>query len=1060
MQLPVLTSRPAHAHPGSVLGALPAGGPELSDAQAQELRGSVRGEVKLGGHDRQLYSTDASIYQVMPLGVVVPADEADAQRAVEFCDRHAVALLARGGGTSLAGQCTARALVMDVSSRLLAIGPVTRASDGTGACRAQAGVTLDELNSHLARERTGLFFAPDPSTTAQATIGGCIGNNAAGSRSVKYGRTVDSIVTIDALTSTGHALTLGPGAGGRDPVALKLADGVIGVVKRYERLIRERYPKTLRRNAGYALDLILAQLDRGVTAHELDLTKLLCGSEGTLAVTLAAQVRLLPVPRAKGLALVSFASVDGAIEAVPSILTSGPSAVELVDDVVIEAALNNIECRAYVGAFPPPPGGAGVGDIKGVLYVEYHEGSEGELAQKLAQLRGLLPARCAVRDVTDAKGMADAWKLRKAGEPLLHGLPGSRKPLTFVEDNAVPPEKLGEFVRAFRRLVEREGTRAAFWAHASVGVLHVRPLLDPNNPADMAALKRIAVEAADLAKACGGVMSGEHGDGKVRGPLLERFYGPELMGAFREVKALFDPKGLFNPGNITAPGSIDSILERTRSEPVPGQRPHVPRVATYFTYEDHDGFGHAVERCNGSGVCRKQSGGTMCPSYRGTMQERHSTRGRGNALRLAITGQLPAGGGAGAETGGEAGGPSWDDPETIKTLDLCLSCKACKSECPSNVDIARLKAEYTAQRYKVQGRVPISAVATGYVRVLNRLGSLVPGLANTVNKTRLARAVINRVLKVHPQRTLPAFSPSLYRVVGRGGGDASRPPDRVPVQAPRVAVFADCFTTYNESAIGLATVRVLRELGYHVELPGSNWRGGCCGRSMISVGMLPQAIETIDATIQVLRPLIDDDQVRAIVFAEPSCLSAVKDDWLQLNCQTPLEVRQRLAAKSFLVEDFVDASWDQHPQREGLERALVAASAQAAQGRGVMLHAHCHQKALWGAGTSARLLTRLFGPALSTPDTGCCGMAGSFGYDRDKFDLSMTIGNLPRTGVLTVARQTPAEATICATGTSCRHQIKDGAARHSVHPIELLWELMSGAGSGPQDGRGSGLGPR
>jgi len=989
---------------------------------AEALGRSLAGRVRFGHHDRQLYSTDASIYQVQPIGVVIPANVADMVRAVEVCAEHNAAILPRGGGTSLAGQCTAHAVVLDASAGLLGISDI-QAGAGGGSCWAEAGVALDELNNLLTRSGTGLFFPPDPSTTAQATIGGCIGNNAAGSRSVKYGRTVDSILAIDCATATGHRLTLGPGAGRADAIALKLADGVTRIVRAYEPLIRQRYPKTLRRNAGYALDLILKQLDAGITPHDLDLCPLLCGSEGTLAITLRAKCRLLPVPAAKGLALVSFASVDDAIAAVPGILTTGPSAVELIDDVVIEAALNNIECRGYVDAFPRLPGSARIEDLKAVFYIEYHEPSAQALTQKLAGVRAALPG-APVRDVTDAPGMANAWKLRKAGEPLLHALPGARKPLTFVEDNAVPPERLGEFVRRFRQIVEREGTRAAFWAHASVGVLHVRPMLDPHSPKDMEALKRIAVEVADLAKECGGVMSGEHGDGKVRGPLLERFYGPELMHAFAQVKALFDPKGLLNPGNIVAPGNIDSILQRTRTEPQPGQHPHVPHVETFYTYDDQDGFDHAVQACNGAGVCRKQSGGTMCPSYRATMDERHSTRGRGNALRLAITGQSSA----------DGNGPTWSDPETIKTLDLCLSCKACKGECPSNVDIARLKAEFTAQRYRQGARPTISALATGHVRILNRLGSIMPGLANAIGKTRSARAVINAIMRLHPRRTLPPFSKSLYALWPRATRHAR-------THTPRVAIFADCFTTYNESHIGLAAQRVLEKLGYHAELPGSNWAGGCCGRSVISVGLLPSAIAMIEATIAQLRPLIEDDAVCAILFLEPSCLSAVKDDWLELKCQTPLALRQRLAEKSYLIEDFLDRHWDKHPNATLL--ASAAARAQASNPHPVVLHAHCHQKALWGTGTSSRLLSRILGTNLRTPDTGCCGMAGSFGYDREKFDLSMAIGNLPSGGILPIARAAGAQETICATGTSCRHQIKDGAGRAALHPIQLIDQLLA-----------------
>jgi Fe-S oxidoreductase len=413
----------------------------------------------------------------------------------------------------------------------------------------------------------------------------------------------------------------------------------------------------------------------------------------------------------------------------------------------------------------------------------------------------------------------------------------------------------------------------------------------------------------------------------------------------------------------------------------------------------------------------------MCPSYRGTLDERHATRGRGNALRLAISGQLNADG---------SSKPKWDDEETIKTLDLCLGCKACKSECPSNVDIARLKAEYTAQRFKATGRIPLAAKITGHVRWLNKLGAMTPGLANWFNTTPIARALINAVMKMHPKRSIPKFSRSLYAELGhRDGSLAGAKPG-----ALRVAIYADCFTTYNESRIGLAMDSVLRKLGYAVDLP----RVGCCGRSMISMGMLEQAIEQIDRTIEQLRPSIEDENVRAIVFAEPSCLSAVKDDWLTLKCASSIELRKKLAAKAMLVEDFVDRYWDQHPagavkvRREALPKQAI-------------LHAHCHQKALWGGATSARVLRRLLGDALATPDTGCCGMCGAFGYDRDKYELSMKIGNLsgkgePGGGILPIARGADAQAVIVAPGTSCRHQIKDGADREAIHPIELVDRMI------------------
>ena len=1013
MHLPVLNNPgPTHQHAGTTTG-----GSDLDPKLAEQLTTALgdMAEVRTARHDRLLYATDASMYQVEPLGVVIPRCAEAVERVIAWCDQNVVAALPRGGGTSLAGQCTSRAVVIDTSASLRALGNVEH-----DAVWAEAGCVPDEINAELARRGHSLFFAPDPATVAQACIGGCIGNNASGSRSIKYGRTVDSLLAIDAVLSSGARVTFEAGAGRRDPVAFKLAEGVARIVKTNERLIRERYPKTLRRNAGYALDMVLSQLDAGVEPADLDLTRLLCGSEGTLAVTLAAKLKLFPLPKAKGLALVSFPSVDAAIEAVPALIQTGVSAVELVDDVVIEAALHNRECREYVKAFPlvngQPPAG--------VLYVEYHEPSAESLAAKLGSISRVLPAGTPIRLVTESSGMADAWKLRKAGEPLLHGLPGDRKPLTFIEDNAVPPEQLGRFVRELRAIVEREGTRAAFWAHASVGVLHVRPLLDPHDEQDLERLQRIALQAADLAKDCGGVMSGEHGDGRVRGPLLERFYGSELMRAFRDVKVLFDPNSILNPGNEVAPGLLSTIVERTRIEPMRidgvaySRKPAVPPVNTYYQYDDHHGFDGAVERCNGAGVCRKQSGGTMCPSYRGTADERHSTRGRGNALRLAITGQ---------STADATGDHAWNDPETIKTLDLCLSCKACKTECPSNVDIARLKAEYTAQRYKQAGTVPFGALATGHVRMLNRIGSLTPNLANWAASTSIGKWIAERAMGIDRRRPLPKFARSLYKQWGakRAGSTAS----------PTVAVFGDCFTVYNEPHIGLAARRVLERLGYSVELP----QHGCCGRSMISVGMLSQAIETIDDTVEQLRPLIENDTVRAIVFVEPSCLSAVKDDWLQLKCRTPLSLRVKLASKSMLVEQFIDAQWETHPARPTVSQS---------QAQRVALHAHCHQKALWGTGSSGNILKRLIGDRLATLQTGCCGMAGSFGYDRKKYDLSMTIANLPahQGGVMQSieASSKGLPLTVCATGTSCRHQIADasGGKQRAIHPIELIDQLL------------------
>lgn len=1018
---------------------------------ARELANAIEGDVRFGIHDRMLYATDASLYQVEPIGVVIPASTEDAIAAIEFCHRNGLPVLPRGGGTSLAGQCTNFAVVIDFSSRCHRLLSVDEAG---GSCIVEPGITVDDLNDRLAGTRW--FFAPDPATSRHCNIGGCLGNNAAGARSILYGRTSENLIGIDACLADGARARFYAGSGASDARVLAITRDACDVVARHAGLIRDHFPKTVRRNAGYGLDMVLKEMEKAgwrgdpsverQIAERVNLATLLCGSEGTLAVTLGATLKLREKPKSKGLAVVGFASVDEAMDAVNPILATGPSAVELLDDTVIDLARANNECRRYVDLMPAPASGS----LKAVLYVEYFSTTgPDEIAAKFAELSGVVGTASAQYH-TDASAMLNAWKLRKAGEPLLHGIPGHRKPITFVEDNAVPVQRLPEFVREFRRIVDEHGTRAAFYAHASVGVLHVRPLLDIHDGQDREHMRSIAVKIADLARSMGGVMSGEHGDGRIRGPLLERFFGPELMGAFREVKRIFDPANLLNPGMVVPePGSarpIEAITSNLRVmpaevgeayAPVKPERPlaGVPGVETYFTYDDQHGFDGAVEMCNGAGVCRKKQGGTMCPSYMASLDERHVTRGRGNALRLAITGQLPHES-AGAAMPSLRGQPCWDDPGTIETLDWCLSCKACKTECPSNVDIARLKAEYTGQRYKSRGGAPLKARIFANVRILNRLGAMAPGLANWAGGLSISKWIASRLLRIDPRRSLPPFGRSLTRAF-RGRADAS-PVDRSGFagdERPVVALFGDCFSMYNEPGIGLATRRLYEALGYRVELVDA----GCCARAMISTGLLEDAIRTADATLARLQPWIEDAHVRAILVAEPSCLSSFKDDWRQLKLRTPMPVREALAAKSFLPEDFADKAWDSHPRRP-LQQEIDARASRAAPGR-IMLHGHCHQKALWGSQTSSNLLKRLLGNRVETLETGCCGMAGSFGFFESNYDLSMKIGEL---SLLPAVRIAAADAVVCAPGTSCRHQIHDGAGRAAIHPIELAAMLVAG----------------
>lgn len=980
----------------------------------RDLSNAVRGDVRFGAHDRGLYATDASIYQVEPLGVVIPESVDDAVAAVKFCAGRGLPMLPRGGGTSLAGQCVNRAVVVDMSAHCRGVSAVNADERW---CEALAGSTIEEINRHL--QPTGLFFAPDPSTLRQANVGGCIGNNAAGTRSIRYGRTAENVLAVDAILASGMRVRFDEGAAARDPVVRRITAEVVDVVKRHERLIRERFPKTLRRNAGYALDMVQQQLELpGSPLDNVNLAALLCGSEGTLAFTAGARLKLHKSPTHKALAVIGFPSVDAAVAMVPALLEAWPGhppgAVELLDDLVLRLARENLEYRRYVDLMPQPKDQP----LEAVLYVELLETNEPNLGEAISAVLGVA-GDAPIEVHREPAAIARALKLRQAGEPLLHALPGERKPLGFVEDNAVPVEHLGEFVREFRAICASHDTTAAFYAHASVGVLHVRPLLDLRSETDRAAAVDIAQRVADLAQSLGGVMSGEHGDGRARGPLLERYFGPELMAAFREVKAIFDPEALLNPGNIVAPAGASSIVEQTRIRPA-DRNVDVPAVDTFFEFRDQGGFGHAIERCNGAGVCRKTSGGTMCPSYLGTLDERHSTRGRGNALRLAVTGQL-----------GGLDQPNWNDAETNETLGLCLSCKACKAECPSNVDIARLKAEYTAQSHKASGGPPIAARAFGNIRTLNRLGAITPGLSNAIGRIGPIRAVLNKLLSVSADRSLPEISKPLPKVWQTRAMSAD--------SRPVVLLFGDCFSMYNESDIGVAAAKLLEAFGYRPVLADA----GCCGRAMISTGLLPDAVKAVERSAGELGAAIDRYDAAAVLVLEPSCLSAICDDWLDLRSSVPLAERERIAARSFLVEDFLARRWDDHPVHPEFD----------APDAPLALHTHCHQDALLGSDSSAALLRRALGESnVRVLDTGCCGMAGSFGYLADNYDLSMRIGELT---VFPAVRSCDAHTDVLAPGTSCRHQIKDGTGRSAEHPVAYLArrlrrvESMSSEASAP-----------
>lgn len=970
---------------------------------ARDLQSIIRGDVRFSRHDRMLYSTDASIYQVEPIGIVVPRTREDTSAVIEYARDHGLAVLPRGGGTSLAGQAVSHAIIVDCSQyqrRILEVDPEGR------TCRVEAGVVLDQLNRAVAQH--GLMFGPDVATASHATIGGMIGNNSAGAHSILYGRTVEHLRGVEAVLPDGTVTRFDADSINRTGRADELTHSIAQIIAPIEAGIDARFPKIKRHVDGYNLDLILDGIRRSTTDNleRVNLSDLICGSEGTLAMILEAELALVETPPSKGLAVAAFSSVDHALEHLPAILATSPSAVELLDDRVIALGRQNVKCRAYVDMLPRLNGsfpGA-------VLYIEYFGGSQDEIDASFEELRRIHEER-SLQFFTEADDMRRAWALRRSGEPLLHAMPGHRKPIAFVEDLAVDPQRLGDFVREFRRIIESHGTQAAFYAHASVGCLHIRPMIDLKVSDDVERMQRIAEDATRLITSYQGALSGEHGDGRARSHLLEKFYGKDIIDAFAAIKTLFDPDNRFNPGVIVDPASMtESWRVRPEDEVV-----NVPEIDTYFRYEPERGFGEAVEQCNGAGVCRRMTEGAMCPSYRATLDERHATRGRGNALRLAITGQL----------GSTRTAPVWNDAETLETLDLCLSCKACKAECPSNVDIAKLKAEYIAQSRNAGRRTTLFERMTGNIRAANRLGARMPGLANFINSTAIARMLSNRLLGIDPRRSLPKFQRSLFQQVKARKRQASSSSSSVSHRRPTVLLFADCFNTYNEPHVGMAAIDVLEACGYRVIIPDV----GCCGRAQISLGLLETAQKTIARTARTLERILDEEDITAILTLEPSCCSAILDDWLDLTLDADRDTLQHIAARTHLAEDFLEREWNHHPRTPNLSSTRDG-------GAPILLHGHCHQKALWGVERTEALLRRVHGGRVpvTTLDTGCCGMAGAFGFTRDHYDLSMKIGEL---SLFPPLRENP-DAHIAAPGTSCRHQILDALGRHAVHPIELV----------------------
>ena len=959
------------------------------------LRRVVRGSVRFDAASKLLYSTDASMYQVEPIGVVTPRDADDVRAAVQVAREQKVALLPRGGGTSLTGQTVNRALVLDFTQHM---NQVLEVNPEELWARVQPGLVQDELNHHVRGK--GLLFGPDTSTSNRATLGGMMGNNSGGSHSLAYGLTVDHVIEIRALLVDGTEVIFGELTADEFEAKTRVA-GLEGQIYRevaairdtYADEIRRQYPKHWRRVAGYNLNELVGV---GIRPHSyagggngkprpFSMARLVVGSEGTLLTILEAKVRLVKRPKATAVNVIHYRDMQEALESSQAILETGPYAVEVTDKLILDLARANIEQSRRMGWVQ--------GDPAAIMIVEYTGENEAEAKSKVEKLE----ARRA-RDrfgyhghiALDAGEQRTIWNLRKAGLGLLLGMKGDKKPIAFVEDTCVEPRHLAAFVPRFKEIFAKHDTVGAYYGHCSVGCLHIRPVIDLKVPRGMEQVRAIADEITALVVEFGGTISSEHGDGRARSPFLERMFGPTLMQAFRRLKRAFDPDDRMNPGNIVdSPG----ILENLRY----GVDYKTWAPETMLDFSAQGGFAASVEMCNGVGVCRKKLEGTMCPSYMATKDEEHSTRGRANALRAVLSGRLPA--------------TEFHGKRLYEVMDLCLECKGCKAECPSNVDMAKLKYEFLHHYYKANG-LPLRNRLFGRIERLNRLSSLAPTISNWIMSVPFNRWLMEKLVGIDRRRPLPALAEQTFTdwfAKRTPLGDASR---------GEVVLFHDTFVTYNTPEIGRAAVQLLEAAGYQVVLVERK----CCGRPLISKGMLTEARDNAAFNVAQLHPYAARGV--AIVGLEPSCLLTIRDEWVDL---LRTDEARTVAGQAALLEQFL-----LRERQRGLTLSWTS------HGREALLHGHCHQKAIVGTAPTVGAL-QWAGYKVSEVDSGCCGMAGSFGFEREHYDISVELGNRRLAPAVKAA---PAAMEVVAPGISCRQQIQHLAGRRAKHPAEVLWEAL------------------
>ncbi len=948
-----------------------------ADTLRRELESKIEGEVRFDAVSRALYSTDASVYEIKPVGVVIPRNREDILRSLEICRRHGCPITMRGGGTSQCGQSIGSGLQIDISKYY---NRVLEVNAGERWVRVEPGIVLDELNAQLAP--LGLRFAPDISTASRATIGGMMANNAAGARSVWWGRTIDHVQEMVVALSDASVVhfreiprTEVPAG---DTLEAACYRTVLGLASEHAAEIDRRYPKILRHVGGYNLDEFTD------AAKPVNLAKIMVGSEGTLGIVLEAKLRLVPLPKAKAVMVIMFGNLLESLAATPVILGHKPSAVEVMDKSILDFTRQNVTLDRIRNTYIE-------GDPASTLCVELYGDRKEDLPPRLKALEDDLRQRkfgYAYRSETDLASQAKIWSLRENSLGLSMAMKGDAKSISFVEDTAVAPEKLRAYIDRFLAVIHRHGTTAGIYAHASVGCLHVRPVINLKTEEGIRKFETMAQEVADLVLEFGGALSAEHGDGLTRSPFNRQMFGPVLYEAFRQVKRTFDPDGILNPGKIVDAPPIASNLRF-------GKDYRTPNPETWFDYSEFGGMGAAVEMCSGIGACRKKLSGTMCPSYMATRDEAHATRGRANVLRLAMTGSL-----------GEAG---LGDRGVYDVLDLCLQCRACKAECPIGVDMARFKSEFLADYWKRHG-TPLRARALGNIHRLSVWGSRFAPLSNWIAASGPMRWTMEKLLGIDRRRVLPAWKRQTFERWLAGNR-------RKGVAGTRVTLFNDTFLNHYDPEIGVAALEVLEKGGCQVSVV----RPGCCGRPLISQGLLGEARAQIDQVVEALFPIAERGE--KILFCEPSCLAVFKDDAAAL-LRGERQKQARTVANACLLFDEFAAKLDL-PLAPGPKRILV--------------HGHCHQKSLGLLPATMSLLERIPSAKVMDLDAGCCGMAGSFGYYKEHYEISGAIAN--RRLLAETQKMGPGDVLV-APGTSCRHQVAELSGAKAQHPAMLIRDLL------------------